>query len=108
MAGRRSSRSGRSGSSDRERRASPPGTVSLGWGPLLPEATLTIPVGVVRRADGPVAFDLQILSDNAILTLAGRRAGRGPRGRALMPAILPPWTEADPDPPRTPDRGHRP
>jgi hypothetical protein len=48
----------------------PAGTVSLGWGPLLPDATLTIPVGVVRRADGPVAFDLQILSDNAILTLA--------------------------------------
>ena len=24
---------------------------------------------VVRRADGPVSFDLQILSDNAILTL---------------------------------------
>jgi hypothetical protein len=47
----------------------PAGTVSLGWGPLMPQATLTIPVGVVRRADGPVAFDLQILSDNAILTL---------------------------------------
>jgi hypothetical protein len=48
----------------------PADTVSLGWGPLLPEATLTIPVGVVRRAEGPVAFDLQILADNAILTLA--------------------------------------
>ena len=48
----------------------PAGTVSLGWGPLLPGATLTIPVDVVRRADGPVAFDLQILADNAILTLA--------------------------------------
>ena len=47
----------------------PAGTVSLGWGPLMPQATLTIPVDVVRRADGPVAFDLQILSDNAILTL---------------------------------------
>ena len=47
----------------------PAGTVSLGWGPLLAGATLTIPVDVVRRADGPVAFDLQILSDNAILTL---------------------------------------
>jgi len=47
----------------------PAGTISLGWGPLMPQATLTIPVGVVRRADGPVAFDLQILSDNAILTL---------------------------------------
>jgi hypothetical protein len=48
----------------------PAGTVSLGWGPLLPDATLTIPVGVVRRADGPVAFDLQVLAENAILTLA--------------------------------------
>jgi hypothetical protein len=48
----------------------PADTVSLGWGPLMPGATLTIPVGVVRRADGPVAFDLQVLSDNAILTLA--------------------------------------
>jgi hypothetical protein len=47
----------------------PAGTMSLGWGPLLAGATLTIPVGVVRRADGPVAFDLQVLSDNAILTL---------------------------------------
>jgi hypothetical protein len=47
----------------------PAETVSLGWGPLFPEATLTIPVDVVRRADGPVSFDLQILADNAILTL---------------------------------------
>ena len=47
----------------------PAGTVSLGWGPLMPQATLTIPVDVVRRAEGPVAFDLQILSGNAILTL---------------------------------------
>jgi hypothetical protein len=46
----------------------PAGTVSLGWGPLMPQATLTIPVDVVRRADGPVAFDLQVLSDNAVLT----------------------------------------
>ncbi len=46
----------------------PAGTISLGWGPLFAGATLTIPVDVVRRADGPVAFDLQVLSDNAILT----------------------------------------
>jgi hypothetical protein len=46
----------------------PDGTVSLGWGPLFAGATLTIPVDVVRRAEGPVAFDLQVLSDNAILT----------------------------------------
>lgn len=47
----------------------PAGTVSLGWGPLMAGATLRIPVDVVRRADGSVAFDLQVLSDNAILTL---------------------------------------
>ena len=47
----------------------PAGTVSLGWGPLFPEATLTIPIDVVRRANGPVSFDMQILADNAILTL---------------------------------------
>jgi hypothetical protein len=46
----------------------PAGTISLGWGPLFAGATLTIPVDVVRRADGPVEFDLQVLSDNAILT----------------------------------------
>lgn len=46
----------------------PAGTISLGWGPLFAGATLTIPVDVVRRADGPVEFDLQILSGNAILT----------------------------------------
>ena len=47
----------------------PAGTVSLGWGPLMPGGTLTIPIDVVRRADGAVAFDLQVLSDNAILSL---------------------------------------
>jgi hypothetical protein len=46
----------------------PADTVSLGWGPLMAGATLTIPVNVVRRADGPVEFDFQVLSDNAILT----------------------------------------
>ena len=46
----------------------PAGTVSLGWGPLFPGATLTIPVLVVRRGDGPVEFDLQVLSTNDILT----------------------------------------
>jgi hypothetical protein len=46
----------------------PAGTISLGWGPLFAGATLTIPVNVVRRAEGPVAFDLQVLSDNDILT----------------------------------------
>jgi hypothetical protein len=60
----------------------PAGTTSLGWGPLMPGATLTIPIDVVRRAEGPVTFDLQILSENvdgdgriehAILTLPNGR-----------------------------------
>jgi hypothetical protein len=41
----------------------PAGTISLGWGPLMPGATLRIPVNVVRREDGPVGFDLQVLSE---------------------------------------------
>jgi hypothetical protein len=58
------------------------GTTSLGWGPLMPGATLTIPVDVVRRAPGPVGFDIQVLSENvdgdgriehAILTLPNGR-----------------------------------
>jgi hypothetical protein len=48
----------------------PAGTISLGWGPLFAGATLTIPVNVVRRSDGPVEFDLQVLAENAILTTA--------------------------------------
>ena len=51
----------------------PAGTTSLGWGPLMAGATLAIPVDVVRRADGPVAFDLQVLAENAILTLPNGR-----------------------------------
>lgn len=46
----------------------PAGTTSLGWGPLDPGATLTIPVLVTRNAQGSVAFDLQILAGEAILT----------------------------------------
>jgi hypothetical protein len=48
----------------------PAGTISLGWGPLLPGATLTIELDATRRLAGPVAFDLQILSANDLLTLA--------------------------------------
>jgi hypothetical protein len=51
-------------------RGEPAGTTSLGWGPLLPNATLTIPIQVTRRADGNVAFDLQVLADERVLTLA--------------------------------------
>jgi hypothetical protein len=40
----------------------PAGTTSLGWGPLLSGAELTIPVVATRLAAGPIAFDLQLLS----------------------------------------------
>lgn len=52
-------------------RGEPAGTISLGWGPLLAGATLTIPVLVTRRAPGPVAFDLQVLAGNDLLTFDG-------------------------------------
>ena len=58
-------------------RGEPRGTTSLGWGPLLAGATLEIPIVVTRRADGPVAFDLQVLAGNDLLTLGdGRPAER--------------------------------
>ncbi len=50
-------------------RGEPAGTTSLGWGPLLAGATLEIPIVVTRRADGPVAFDLQVLAGESLLTL---------------------------------------
>jgi hypothetical protein len=49
----------------------PEGTISLGYGPLLPGATLTIPLNVRRTAEGPVAFDLQVLAGNDLLRLDG-------------------------------------
>jgi len=49
----------------------PAGTTSLGWGPLDPGVTLTIPIVVTRNAPGSVSFDLQVLADEAILTLDG-------------------------------------
>lgn len=52
-------------------RGEPPGTTSLGWGPLLAGATLEIPIIVTRREPGPLAFDLQVLSGNDLLTLQG-------------------------------------
>lgn len=52
-------------------RGEPAGTISLGWGPLLSGATLTIPILVTRLAPGPVAFDLQVLAGNDLLTLDG-------------------------------------
>lgn len=51
----------------------PEGTTSLGWGPLLPGASLTIPVVVTRTGGGPVSFDLQVLAGNDLLTLDGGR-----------------------------------
>jgi hypothetical protein len=53
----------------------PAGTTSLGWGPLLPGGTLTIPVLATRVAAGPLSFDLQILSGEAVLTSGGAPAG---------------------------------
>ena len=50
-------------------RGEPEGTTSLGWGPLLAGATLEIPILVTREAPGPVAFDLQVLAGNDLLTL---------------------------------------
>lgn len=52
-------------------RGEPAGTTSLGWGPLLAGATLEIPIVVTRRADGPVAFDLQVLAGEGLLMLEG-------------------------------------
>lgn len=49
----------------------PDGTISLGYGPLLPGATLTIPLNVRRIAEGAVAFDLQVLAGNDLLMLDG-------------------------------------
>jgi hypothetical protein len=49
----------------------PAGTISLGYGPLMPGATLRIPLSVTRRAAGAVSFDLQLLADNALLNLPG-------------------------------------
>lgn len=46
----------------------PAGTTSLGWGPLLPKATLAITLVATRRKAGPVSFDLQFLAGEAILS----------------------------------------
>ena len=49
----------------------PAGTTSLGWGPLLPGGTLTIPVLATRVAPGPLTFDFQVLNANAIMLSDG-------------------------------------
>ena len=49
----------------------PAGTISVGWGPLLPGATLDIPLVVTRASEGPVEFDLQLLAGNDLLSFEG-------------------------------------
>jgi len=49
----------------------PAGTISLGYGPLLPAATLTIELVATRVAGGPIAFDLQLLAGNDLLRFDG-------------------------------------
>ena len=56
-------------------RGEPAGTTSLGWGPLDPGATLTIPIVATRRQNGPVSFDLQVLAGEALLTLENGSPG---------------------------------
>jgi hypothetical protein len=52
-------------------RGEPAGTISLGYGPLMPDATLAIPIHAERRSGDPIAFDLQLLAGNDLLQLAG-------------------------------------
>ena len=49
----------------------PAGTISLGYGPLLPGATLNMPLYARRNDPGSLAFDLQVLAGNDLLTLDG-------------------------------------
>ena len=50
-------------------RGEPAGTTSLGYGPMDPGMTLPVELFVTRTAAGPVAFDLQVLAGEALLTL---------------------------------------
>ncbi len=54
----------------------PAGTTSLGWGPLLPRSTLVVTLVATRGVAGPVAFDLQLLTGEAILTGADGNLAR--------------------------------
>jgi hypothetical protein len=49
----------------------PAGTISIGWGPLFPGATLEIPLVATRLGEGPVEFDLQLLAGNDLLSFEG-------------------------------------
>jgi hypothetical protein len=48
----------------------PAGTTSLGYGPVEPGERLAIPLYVTRNGPGPLAFDLQVLAGEALLTQA--------------------------------------
>jgi hypothetical protein len=50
-------------------RGEPAGTTSLGYGPMNPGMELAIPLFATRAADGEVAFDLQLLAGERLLTL---------------------------------------
>jgi hypothetical protein len=63
-------------------RGEPAGTTSLGWGPLLPGATITVSLVANRMAVQPSAFDLQILAGEAILTT---EAGQSAEVRVTLP-----------------------
>ena len=47
----------------------PAGTISLGYGPLFPGEALDVRLFVTRITSDPVAFDLQVLAANDLLTL---------------------------------------
>ncbi|MDQ2941385.1 MAG: hypothetical protein M3R05_04255 [Chloroflexota bacterium] len=58
----------------------PAGTTSLGYGPIDAGTTLTIPLEVSRKSAGPIAFDLQFLSGERILsTQDGKPAETRPK-----------------------------
>lgn len=63
-------------------RGEPAGTISLGYGPIDPATTLTIRIFATRVAAGPVAFDLQLLAGEALLT---REDGTGAELRVEVP-----------------------
>ena len=50
-------------------RGEPPGTTSLGWGPLDPGATLDFSLVATRHSAGAVSFDLQLLAEESLLHL---------------------------------------
>jgi len=63
-------------------RGEPAGTTSLGWGPLLPGATITISLIANRVSTAPSAFDLQFLAGEGILL---SEAGSAAETRVQLP-----------------------